>query len=159
ALAREDVPGSVGGEQLEATLRVTDAGHHQPTGARVEGAAHHLPPPRLAHLDARSGKVTGPDRDVVSVCDAGREALDLLDGRRQIGVREDPQVAPGLEHPAPYAGTLAAVHGAVEYAHRQVGHDASGDLGRAVPGAIDDHQDLALPSLLAEIGDDAFQAR
>src|SRR5262249_58175363 len=74
ALVRKDAPGGVRGEQLEAALRVADAGHHQPTGARVEGAAHHLAPPRLAHLDTRPEKGTGPDRDVVSSRDADSEA-------------------------------------------------------------------------------------
>src|SRR5262245_46573626 len=56
--------------------------------------------------------------------------------------REDSQAAAGLEHAATNAGALAAVHAAVEHAHRQVGHDTSDDLGRAVPGAVDDDQDL-----------------
>src|SRR5262245_48267114 len=70
ALVRKDAPGGVRGEQLEAAVRVADAGHPQATGARVERAAHHLPPRRLAHLDTRPRKVTGPDRDVVSSRDA-----------------------------------------------------------------------------------------
>ena len=98
---------AVGGEHLEPTLRVFDAGQRQPLHDAVEQAAHHMTvggsPTRGALPFARA------DRDVEVAQRRRQEARELGDRHRQVGVADEAEAAVGRQQSCFDRAAFAAV--------------------------------------------------
>ncbi len=131
-------------EQLEAALRVVDAGHRQRADPQVAGAAEQHPQSRLRarHVRRRHGARAGGD--LVAFVERARERLQLLDRRRQIRVHQQHARAARRRHAGAQRRALAAVARQRYQAHRSVAvradvalHDRWRLVARAVVGDHD----------------------
>jgi len=105
----------LGGEQLEAALRVADSRQHEQAQDAVVAAAHELAPAGLVDLDVAAGHVARGDRDVAGAAEVRAQAGQLLDRSAQIGIAERAQFAASAQHAGTHRRALALVRGQAQY--------------------------------------------
>ena len=127
-------------KELEAALRVADAGHEEEAHDPVEELAQGLPEEGLLLLHERLVHGARADRD------GGvrrRELLQLVDGRRKVRVRHEDEAARGLEAAGADREALAAVLRKAQDAEVEAvaAPRVLGARGRRIGGAVvhDDH--------------------
>ena len=137
----EDLPRGVGAEELEAALGVVDARDGEEADEEVEELPARDAEERLPLLDERLVDGAGADRHGGP---RGKQLVDLLDRRREVGVGHEDLLPGGREDPFADGRSLSAVPWQAEDA--EVETEAGGGLlrdGRGpVRGAVVDDEDL-----------------
>jgi hypothetical protein len=92
--------GRFGAEQLEAALRVHDAGQREQADVRVERPSDEMPQPVLTHAP-RSERLAGSDDDVGRGrrLDGIEKPLEVVGRHREVRIRHEPPGAARFEHP------------------------------------------------------------
>jgi hypothetical protein len=108
----EEGPGDVPPEGLEAALGVAHAAHDQGVGQAVEELAEEAPVDRLAGAHVAPVRLdAGADDHVRPRVERVQQARGLLDGCREVGVRDQHHVPLRGQHGPAQAGPLALVEG------------------------------------------------
>jgi hypothetical protein len=141
----EEVPRHLRAHQLEAALRVAERQPAQRSHEEVEDPPHVVAPKRRPN--ERAVERPGADGHVRARAQQLGQLAHLAQGRGEVDVREQHQLAAGLAHPARDRTTLAVVrrtdqHGAEQ---RIAGHPAAQDLVGVVRAAVVDHYRLEHP--------------
>jgi len=148
------------GEGLESTLRIGKAEPHDAAGDGIETAPEKLPVEGLAMGLAAALKPAGADGDVSTLGNGVKEAFRLLDGRREVRIREHDHLSQGLEDAEAHTVALAAVGGVLDEANLGgMGGKGPHHGGRRVARSVVDHDNLRGPTALADAGDDRLKRR
>ncbi len=143
-LAREHLLGSLTAKALEPALRVSDFGHRRRPNHPIKDAPHRLPPPGLPHPHVGSGERPRPERHLRTLSHRAEQTLNLLDRRRQIGIRKQTIVTVGFEHPASDGVALPTVAPIIEHPQgRPVFTKALCLAQRRIHTAVHDDEHLA----------------
>jgi hypothetical protein len=139
----KDGPGSRSPERLEATLRVTDARHAQGLHQRIEDAPHVAPQGALRpfHTALRQGAAADQHVGARGLLKMREEGWHFLQRGGEIGIHEQHDVTPGLQHATADRIALAAMHQVVDDVKARVSrHHGGGPGQRVILGALHDQQ-------------------
>jgi hypothetical protein len=140
-------------EQLETALRVMEweAGDH--AHREIEEFTHDFAEPRLTDADQGAVERAGADSALrVFLFDGAPEPIQLLNRRREVGVRQERPIAFSVEHAPADRIAFAAIAGIVEHP----GAGSAGDVGGLIARPIIYDNDFGkLPPRLFEVAPDA----
>jgi hypothetical protein len=106
---REEVIGASGRQHLEAGLRVFDSRHRKGSDDPIPTSACYLAIPGLRHSDHGLLHTSRSDDDVVPFLEEWPEALDVIYGRRVVGVHEQPKLPTCVQHSEAYCRSLSVI--------------------------------------------------
>src|SRR5260370_18330941 len=154
---RKRVMGDVCPEELEAALRVPDAGQQHGLDQEVEGLAHEHPVDRLGPLNTRSYQRPRTDLTTRSLAQLGPQLVQLLDRRGKVGVRDQDLRASRSGHTLGQCAPLTSV------LRKHLEPDCTGAFGgrthypaRPPGAALVDQDELVRNSIAGQVSLDLF---
>jgi hypothetical protein len=105
----EDLASFSSAQQFEAALRIVEARQTKRANDDVEHFPHPISVEGLANANVRFGKRTGAAHNGVTVSSKRLQPLQVFDGCREIGIRNQDELSPTLLYTAAHGRSLPLI--------------------------------------------------